>query len=290
MRLVAAELLKMRRRAMTYVLLITLVAVMAFVFLIVGTLVAATFSDVGDGFGERLPAVPFNAVYALAGDFVFGLGSLFVIIYTGGIVGGDYSWGVLRNAFSRGESRIKYALAKAAALAVVVTLGAVVAFVLGELMILLVAATAHFDLGSPFSGPALTDGLKAVGLGLLVLFERGAIGFAVTVLMRSQVAGIVVGVVLYIAEPFISGLATVLSAFGRLTGAEAPSVHWSQFLPFSIGGSVLAEGHASLQSLTAGTGFAPVVPLSQALPVLLFYGALALVLGCLVMRRQEIVG
>lgn len=289
MRLIAAELLKMRRRMMTYVLLITLITVMAFVFLVVGGLISSLLSDLGGALGGEVPQLPFNTVYAICGDFVFGLGSLLVIIYTGGIVGGDYSWGVLRNAFSRGESRIAYALAKAAALAIVVAIGAAIAFVLGELMILLVAATAHFDLGSPVSGTALTDLGKAVGLGLLVLFERGAIGFAVTVLLRSQVAGIVVGVVLYIAEPFISGIATTLSALGRLGfPTAAPEVHWSQFLPFSIGSSVLAEAHASLGSLSAG--LSPIVPLAQSLPVLLIYGVAALALGCYVMRRQEIVG
>jgi len=289
MRLIAAELLKMRRRTMTYVLLITLIAVMAFVFLIVGGLITSLFSQAGGGFPGEVPEAPFNTVYAIAGDFVFGLGSLLVIIYTGGIVGGDYSWGVLRNAFSRGESRVAYALAKAVAIAFVVAIGATIAFVLGELMILLVAATAHFDFGNPVSATALTDLAKAIGLGLLVLFERAAIGFAVTVLLRSQVAGIVVGVVLYIAEPFISGIATALSAIGSLgLGGETPQVHWSQFLPFSIGSSVLAEAHASLGSLSAA--FTPVVPIAQSLPVLLLYGTIALVFACWVMRRQEIVG
>jgi ABC-type transport system involved in multi-copper enzyme maturation permease subunit len=289
-KLIAAELLKMRRRTMTYVLLITLITVMAFVFLVVGTLLSSLLSSIGGGFDGESAGLPFNTVYAIAGDFVFGLGSLLVIIYTGGIVGGDYSWGVLRNVFSRGESRVAYALAKAAALAIVVSIGAAIAFVLGELMILVVASTAHFDFGSPFAGTALTDLAKALGLGLLVLFERAAIGFAVTVLLRSQVAGIVVGVVLYIAEPFISGIATALSALGSLggLGTQTPQVHWSQFLPFSIGSSVLSEAHASLGSLSAA--FTPVVPLAQSLPVLLTYGVIALVVGCFFMRRQEIVG
>jgi ABC-type transport system involved in multi-copper enzyme maturation permease subunit len=289
-RLIAAELLKMRRRTMTYVLLITLVTVMAFVFLVVGSLITTLLSSSGGGFPGEALEVPFNTVYAIAGDFVFGLGSLLVIIYTGGVVGGDYSWGVLRNAFSRGESRVAYALAKAVAIAFVVAIGATIAFVLGELMILLVASTAHFDFGSPVSGTALTDLAKAIGLGLLVLFERAAIGFAVTVLLRSQVAGIVVGVVLYIAEPFISGIATALSTIRSLSGVggETPQVHWSQFLPFSIGSSVLSEAHASLGSISAA--FTPVVPIVQSLPVLLLYGTIALVFACVVMRRQEIVG
>lgn len=289
MRLIGAELLKMRRRTMTWVLLVTLISVMAFVLLVVGSLLGSMFAGFNDGFGGVLPEIQFNAVYSLAGELVFGLGSLLVIIYAGGIVGGDYSWGVLRNAFSRGESRIAYALAKAAALAIVVTIGAVIAFLLGEVMILIAASSARLDLGSPFSADALTDLVKALGMGLLVLFERGAIGFAVAILLRSQVAGIVVGVVLYIAEPFISNILTLLSFFGQIgIPTETPTTHWSQFLPFSIGSSVLAEGHASVASFSAGV--TPIVPIAQALPVLVIYGVVALAIGCLVMRRQEIVG
>ncbi len=289
MRLIGAELLKMRRRMMTYVLLITLITVMTLVFVVVGSVAGSFFQEVGNGFGRELPAIPFNSVYAITGELVFGLGSLLVIIYVGGIVGGDYSWGVLRNAFSRGESRIAYALAKAAALAIVVSIGVSIAFVIGALMVLGVATTARIDLGSPFTADALTDLVKALGLGLLVLFERGAIGFAVSVVLRSQVAGIVVGVILYIAEPFISNILTVVSLINQTGVSTGPSTtpDRSQFLPFSIGSSVLAEGHASLASFSAG--LTPIVPIAQSLPVLLAYGVIALTLACLVMRRQEIV-
>jgi hypothetical protein len=65
-------------------------------------------------------------------------------------------------------------------------------------------------------------------------------------------------------------------------------VHWSQYLPFSVGSSVLAHAHASIGSLSQG--LTPLVPMAEALPVLLGYGAFALAFACFVMRRQEIVG
>jgi len=291
MRLIAAELLKMRRRTMSLVLPVVLIIAMAVVFVVIGSFLGLLLrSDPGfDGPSlGPIGALQFNVIYAIAGDFVFGLGSLFVIIYTGGIVGGDYSWGVLRNAFSRGESRIRYALAKAAALALGVALAALVCLVLGALMVLLGGTLLGASFG-PLNLDAGIDFVKAFALGVLVLLERGAIGFVVTVLLRSQIAGIVVGVILYIAEPFIAGLASTFAAIGALTGGQAPAVHWSQYLPFTIGSSVLAEAHASLQSLTAGTGITATVPLAVSIPVLLLYGVIAMAAACLIMRRQEIV-
>ena len=113
-----------------------------------------------------------------------------------------------------------------------------------------------------------------------------------TVLLRSQSAGIVVGVILYIAEPFVAGLATTISAIGAFAGGQAPAVHWSQYLPFTIGSSVLAEAHASLQGITSNLGGAslPTVPLVQSIPIVIVYGLVALAFACFVMRRQEIVG
>jgi len=296
MRLVAAELLKMRRRQMSYVLPIVLVVVMAVVFLLIGSFLAFLFGRPCEGVDcpslSSLGSLPFNTVDSLAGDFVFGLGSLLVMIYVGAIVGGDYSWGVLRNAFSRGESRVNYLLAKAAAIAIGVGIAAAICLVLGALMVLAVGSELRADFGSPLSADALADSAKALALGTLVLFERAAIGLAVTVLLRSQIAGIVVGVILYIAEPFVAGIAAAFSSIGSFTnlGTTAPQVHWSQFLPFTIGSSVLAEGHASLQGLAAGSGLTAVVPIQQSLPVLLLYGLIALAFACLVMRRQEIIG
>ncbi|MDQ3937670.1 MAG: hypothetical protein M3253_03205, partial [Chloroflexota bacterium] len=89
MRLVGAELLKMRRRAATWVLLGILIGVMAFVF-VVGGLLAAGLSRTFDEVGE---VQLFPAAYALVGDFVFGLGSLLAIVYATAIAGADYSWG-----------------------------------------------------------------------------------------------------------------------------------------------------------------------------------------------------
>jgi ABC-type transport system involved in multi-copper enzyme maturation permease subunit len=269
---------------------------MAFVFLVIGGFVASGLRNLSESGATGIGQVPFNVVYAIVGNFVFGMGSLLVMIYVGAIVGGDYSWGVLRNVFSRGESRIRYALAKAASLAIVIAIGAAISLVLGELMLMLVGADGRIDFGSPFSADALTDLVKAFGLGCLVLFERAAIGFAVTVVLRSQIAGIVVGVILYIAEPFVAGFFALFSALGQITeqvgqvGPTTPQVHWSQFLPFTVGSSVLTQGHAAFDLLSISGGITAAAPLGQAVAVLLLYGVIALAIACLVMRRQEIVG
>ena len=161
MRLVSAELLKMRRRTMSIVLPVVLIIAMALVFLVIASFLSVLLKSAGGGEGPSLGEVgslQFNVIYSIAGDFVFGLGSLFAIIYVGGIVSGDYSWGVLRNAFSRGESRIRYALAKAGALAIGVAIAAFVCLVIGAAMVLIGATI----LGAGFAPVSLDAGTDFV--------------------------------------------------------------------------------------------------------------------------------
>ncbi|MDP8905539.1 MAG: ABC transporter permease [Chloroflexota bacterium] len=289
MSLLRAELLKMHRRAMTYVLLAVLIGAMAFVILVVGLLVGALFRSLDDG-----QATPGNfdllpAAYSVVGEFVFGLGSLLAIIYGGAIVGGEYSWGVLRNPIARGESRTSYMMAKATAMGIVISIGAVVAFVAGVLMVLLVAAVSRIPVGDVFAIDGLAGLARALMVGVPVLLERAAIGFLVAVLMRSQVAGIVVAVILYFAEPIVAVLGTLLTRgfIGGGRGDVEASVYWTQLLPFSVGSNVLAEGSATL--IGAASQAVARVPAYVSLPVLLLYLVGALLGAALVIRRQEIV-
>jgi TRAP-type mannitol/chloroaromatic compound transport system permease large subunit len=75
-RLLSAELLAMRKRAATYVVLAVLLAIMAIVYLLVGYTTSAT----GTG-GFAGGVLTFPDAYAVVVQFVFGLGSLLAVIY-----------------------------------------------------------------------------------------------------------------------------------------------------------------------------------------------------------------
>jgi hypothetical protein len=286
MRLVQAELIKMRHRTMTWVLLGTQIGVMAFVFVAVGLLVGPALADVQ---GLPLPEThtPWRISGAIVGDFVFGgLGSLLVVIYAGAMVGAEYSWGVLRNPIARGEGREHYMLAKASAIGIVLCIGAAIAFVAGFLMVVITAIVAGLNMG-PFSLETLVQLAGGWGLGMVVLLERAAIAIAVATLLRSQLAGIVVAVVLYVAEPIIANIAAAVSQLGQMFDPNPePVVHWSQYLPFSVGSSVLNEGFVALPAPLPG--LVANVPLWQALAVVLGYTTVAVVGAMLILRRQEI--
>ncbi|MBA2255252.1 MAG: hypothetical protein H0W07_09075 [Chloroflexi bacterium] len=286
MRLLAAEILKIRRRWATYVLESLLLGLMLLVFVLVG--IGPRPSGV---FGSPFA---FPQVYGVVNQFVFGLGSLLAVAFAGAIGGADFTWGVLRVVVARGESRARYILTKAAAIGLFVCGGVVIAFVAGILLTYLLGAMQGSDAGNPITGQSGRDLTRSLALGLPVILERAAIGFAVAVVLRSQIAGIVAGIVLQIGEGIVSLIiiaVTFASRFDPTNPEAAPNLgpigpEWFQYLPFSIGESVLAEAPQVTQG--ASDFVLNPVPLTTALIVTFAYLAAALALSALRVERAEI--
>lgn len=286
MRLVGAELLKLRRRVATYVVLGVLLGIMALIYLIVGLSPPSDFEPASD-------VLRFPNAYSTLGQFVFGLGSLLAVAYAAAVAGADWSWGVLRNVVSRGESRVLYILAKAAGLAIVFALAVLIAYGVGILLIHLAAFMRGQGAGDPLGAAALRRLFDSLVLGYPVLLERAAIGFAVAVLLKSQLAGVIVGIVLYIGEGIVSAVLLGLSLAGRLGGGmidlEPIGPEWYQYLPFSVGDALLtaASPQTSFEGGFEGLLLRP-VPLEQAVVGVFLYLAAALALSALALHRQEI--
>lgn len=289
MRLVAAELLAMRKRAATYVVLGVLLAIMALVFVLVGL----TGDGPGSGAVEEL--ISFPDAYRILSQFIFFLGSLMAVAYTAAIAGGDWGWGLPRVVIGRGESRILYVLAKATALAIVLAIGVLVAYAVGILLVFLAAALLGIDPGNPFDGRSVGLLGESLALGYPVLLERAAIAFAVATLLKSQLAGIVIGIVLYIGEGIAAAILLAVSLGGRLAPGvglpEAVGPEWYQYLPFSVGDYVLQEiGPAT----GGGGGFEEFllrpVPFEQAVVAITIYGVVAVIVAVVSVWRAEISG
>lgn len=286
MRLAIAELLGMRKRLATYVVLIVLLVLMALIYLAAG-LGARSLAggDVGDLFA-------FPDAYATIGQFVFGLGSLVAVAYAAAVAGGDWTWGVPRLLIARGESRSRYVFAKAAALAGVLAIGVVIAFAAGILLNYMAAALAGANAGNPIAGEGLTELGRSVVLGYPVVLERALIGFAVAIVLRSQLAGVVVGILLYLGEGILVSIMAAISlasrGLGGAIGGERFGPEWYQYLPFTIGDSVLSQDPTG----GLGPGFEALVPrqvpLEVALLGVVLYAVVSVVTAALFVERAEI--
>jgi ABC-type transport system involved in multi-copper enzyme maturation permease subunit len=286
-RLIAAELLSLRKRAATYVVLAVLLVLMALVYLLSGL-------TVGDRSGpDASSPLRFPAAYALIGLFVFNLGSLLAVAYAAAVAGGDWSWGIPRVVLGRGESRVNYVLAKAAALAIALAIGVLIAYAAGIALTYVSGAISGTNVGNPLAGNGPRRLADSLLLGFPVLIERAAIGFAVATVLRSQLAGVVVGIVLYIGETILAGIMVALAlsraAFGDAFNFEPFGPEWYQFLPFSIGGEVLSAATGG-PGPDPGVGdvFLRNVQVEVALAGVLLYLLVAMAVSALLVRRAEI--
>src|SRR4051794_16465643 len=182
--LVRAEILKLRKRWATYIVPVIGVVLMALIYLLVGTAARGPGVDL---------VTKFPGAYGFINQFVFGLGSLLALAYAAAVGGGDWSWGIMRGVIARGEGRGRYVIAKAAGLAVVLFLGSMVVLACGVVLTMVAASIAGSSAGNPIGGSSTETLLRSIAYGTLVLWERCAIGFAVAFLLRSQLAGVVIG-------------------------------------------------------------------------------------------------
>lgn len=302
MRLISAELLKARRRQATWVLLAVALGLTALIYLLLGRAIGGVACDITIGdFGQSC-IVEFPAAYALIDQFAFTtLGGLLAIVFAAAFAGADWNWGVLRNVIARGESRARYLLAKAAGLAIVLAVGTLIIFFFAFAMTYLTALAYGIPVASPLRGRGLEDLVANFALGYIVVLERAALGFAVAVVLRSQLAGAVVGIVLYLGEGIVTTYLTFTAVaryfgdgsggFGE-NGLQLVGPEWFQYLPMTVGNQVLGWAPGVSGNVAAGglQGiFLRPVPFEQALPALLIYLFVAIGVSIFALNRQEIV-
>ena len=138
MRLFAAGVRKLIRRPATYVTFGLLVGLLALILLAVG---ATAGRQAASGNGQQaLLLVTFPGAYTLILSFILGLGGLFAIIYGAAIAGSEWTWGTLKAAVARGESRSRYQLLSFAAIACCSASALVIAFVVGVVVAIIGAS------------------------------------------------------------------------------------------------------------------------------------------------------
>jgi ABC-2 type transport system permease protein len=201
MRIFVASLRKLVRRPATFVTFGLLVGLLALIILAVSA--TAGQSDDEDS-RTALLLVTFPVAYTFIVSFILGLGGLFAVIYAAAIAGSEWTWGTLKSAVARGESRARYQLISFAAIALMLGIGLVVAFGIGVLLAIVGANIAGVSTAGLDDSDTLRTLPDTVGRGWLAIVEEGALGFAIATLARSQLAGIGAGIAFFFGEQFAS--------------------------------------------------------------------------------------
>ena len=229
MRLIAAGLLKLRTRTATWVAAIVAALLIGVELVLVGVSLNLPASATG-GPDPTLTRwlVTFPGAYDAILSLVFALGGLIALIWVAAVAGTEWSWGTMRNAVVRGESRTRYTLGLFGSIAAILFLGMLTTFAAGIVGALLGCRIAGLNPGDILPAGAIPHVLASIVRCWIALTCLASVGFALTMAARSQMAGVGTVIGVYLAS-VLAPLA--LPDFLRRI---------FDYLPFSIAGDAMA--------------------------------------------------
>jgi hypothetical protein len=263
-----ADVAKLSRRLATWLSLGLLIGLLALVFLAIGGTAGRSTQP---GAQAALAILSFPRAYDAVLSFIMGLGGLLAVIYGAAIAGSEWTWGTLKSAVARGESRALYMLAMFAAVALMIALGLLVAYAAGIGAAYVGGRIAGVAVGDLGDAATLSRLPLQLARGWVALLEEAALGFAIATLARSQLAGIGVGIGVYFGESF----ATIF----------VPDI--VKYLPFNSAAAAAASGDSG--GFNGGNGIERLAP-DTALMVVVVWLIASIVAAALFTERAEITG
>jgi ABC-2 type transport system permease protein len=272
-RTVHAEVLVMRKRASTRILL-GIWTVLALVFAFVVPYVRYLNDAQRQPLGDVLPA---NLVGTLMGGFPFFGGVLALML---GVLtfGSEYGTGTLKTLLTQRAGRLRVFGAKLIAIGL-----ALVPFVL---VVYAVGAAASYGIawreGASTEGPSAWLLLRGLGAGWLILVVWAALGVLFAVISRGTALAIGIGI-LYalVIEGLLSALASEISAIDRVVELFMRANAYSLV-------AVLGVSRSDVSDNGPGSFSGPFVSATQALLVLAAYLATFLVASGWLLRRRDV--
>jgi len=269
---VSAELLVLRKRAATWILL----GIWTFMGVFAGYVLpyALDPEDAPLGLVELLPE---SLAQTMIAGFPF-FGGVFALILGVFTLGSEYGWDTLKTLFVQGPSRGSVFASKLAALAIVL-----VAFVLAPFAAGAVASVVIAQIeGAAIDWPSAWLLARALGAGWLILAAWAALGVLLGVMTRGTSLAIGLGI-LYalVVEGLLSAFADSVSVLEPLTQV------FLRANGYSIA-TALGAPAAGIESSGPGSFAGPFVDSMQALVVLAAFALAVVGLAAWLLRRRDV--
>jgi ABC-2 type transport system permease protein len=269
---VTAELLVLRKRAATWILLGIWTALGIFFAYVIPYAL-----DPEDAPGQLQDYLPGSLTGTLLEGFPF-FGGVFALMLGVFALGSEYSWGTLKALLTQRPGRSRVLAAKLAALGITLVPFVVSLFAAGAVASYVIAQIED----AAVSWPSVWLLLRALAAGWLILAVWAAVGVLLGVLTRGTSLAIGVGILYALV---IEGL---LSAFADSVSLLEPLT--SVFLRangYSIA-TALGASRASIESSGPGSFSGPFVDSAQAVGALVAIAAALIALSGLLLRRRDI--
>ncbi len=209
----AAELLKVRKRWLPYILLLPIVAGLAFQTFFGYFVIWRNEHDIE---GLHVAVLPWSLPSLL--DLTQFLGAILIGILAASMAGTEHGWGTVRQALIRGQTRGQYLTTKLLGIAVLAAIGFLLALALGILFSAIVTALEDrpITLDLPRGGgPSYADAVLMALRAAYGMMPYVLLAFCLTVVGRSTTLGLA-GVLVYVIVEAI-----LLGILGGVGGATA---------------------------------------------------------------------
>jgi ABC-2 type transport system permease protein len=272
-RSVSAELLVLRKRTSTWILL-GIWPLMALVFAYVVPYATYLNDPAREPLTDALPE-------RLVGNVLVGFpffGGVFALMLGVLTFGSEYGWGTLRTLFTQRPGRLHVLGAKLLALAVALVPFVLVVFAVGALSSSIIALREGADVAWPSAWLVI----KGLAAGWLILVVWAAFGVLLAVLSRGTALAVGIGI-LYalVIEGLLSALASQVSAVDRLVEFFLRANAYSLVTKLGVAaGDVSENGPGSFSGPFVGGG--------QALLVLASYAIVFVVVSGWLLRRRDV--
>jgi ABC-2 type transport system permease protein len=283
-RLINTELFKLRKRSLTWILLYVLIGIMIVLYLLLFAVSRITLpvpGPPGVGSIENLLGLPLALPFAF---FVLSsFGAVLATILTASSVGSEYNWNTMKIALISSESRFKFLAAKLISALVLIFIGMLVGLATGFIMSLITTAVGGYSFSFAFAtGDYLWDQFLQFWRTLYIILPYVLLGFLFSLIGRSAMAGIAVGIGVLFLEPIITALMRLAGGWvaripDYLIEANVDAINSLNQLPGGFGSG-------------PGGGFAQPPPVSQAFTFLTAYIAVFVILAFFIFRKRDVSG
>jgi len=205
--MIKAELIKLRKRQMTQVLLGILVAIIAIVNLLLLAISKVRTNAVGQAPIRitNLLGLPVAIPFALS--LLASFGVLLAIILTASSVGNEYNWKTVRTALISSQSRFKFLVAKLVSLGILILIGMVIGIATGFIMSLITTAVGGYTFDFSFAtGSYLWAQFLQFWRTFYIIMPFSLLGFALAIVGRSAMPGIATGIGVFFLEDIVTAL------------------------------------------------------------------------------------
>ena len=253
--MIRAELFKLRKRRMTWILLIVLAAFFCLMFFATYGITASSPDRMP---GEAIDAIraslqfpdAFNMIFSTAGT----IGTLLLMILVASSIGNEYSWGTVRQVLTRRGIRYYFVISKLVSFIIIAVIGLLISVIIGFILSL-ITSNLLGSINWDFMTASYVGGLfQKFGWTLFSLLPYILLTTFFTFLGRSAIAGIGGGLGFYFIQAIAVGILNQAGGWlakipdyliGPNVNALVPSNLFARG-PFASAGTLPSTLHASV--------------------------------------------